>query len=642
MSTLERFEIEAWSEGLDVEIKLASGRDGRGELPKDFFQSYVAMANTDGGCILLGIRESKGHFEVVGIQDVAKVQKELWDNLNNSQKVNLNLLTDRMVTVVADEQGRQIIKVVVPRAKRTERPIYLGQDRFKGTYRRNYEGDYLCGEEVVRRMLAEQGDESRDAVLLEGFDLEDLDAGTLSAYRNDFKSTKPNHPWIELDDREFLRSIGGWGRDRQTGKQGLTIAGLLMFGRLPSILEEIPYYVVDYQERPRSVTEARWVDRVTTDGSWSGNLYDFYRRVILKLGADLKVPFKLVGGSRIDDTPVHQVLREALVNTLIHSDYTGRVSVLVVKRPDLFGFRNPGLMRLSLEEVKQGGISDCRNRNLQKMFQLVGLGEQAGSGISKIYSNWKALNWRSPEFQERSESPEHILLTLKMVGLLPDETVRELDRRFGDRWQGVSNEKRLALATVVNEGQVTHARLMSMTSVHSRDVTLTLNSLVKSGFLESDGIGKGTFYFFPDKRPEFRPDSYGFGPDLELSSDRLELSSDRLDSSSDRLELSSDRLNSSSDRLTANPAHLESLMKISEHVREKKKAAKEDVRNVILRLCKDEFLTQRELSRLLGRSPHTLRNGYLAQMIQSRQLELKYPESVSHPHQAYRSCRENE
>ena len=255
MSTLERFEIEAWSEGLDVEIKLASGRDGRGELPKDFFQSYVAMANTDGGCILLGIRESKGHFEVVGIQDVAKVQKELWDNLNNSQKVNLNLLTDRMVTVVADEQGRQIIKVVVPRAKRTERPIYLGQDRFKGTYRRNYEGDYLCGEEVVRRMLAEQGDESRDAVLLEGFDLEDLDAGTLSAYRNDFKSTKPNHPWIELDDREFLRSIGGWGRDRQTGKQGLTIAGLLMFGRLPSILEEIPYYVVDYQERPRSVTE---------------------------------------------------------------------------------------------------------------------------------------------------------------------------------------------------------------------------------------------------------------------------------------------------------------------------------------------------------------------------------------------------
>jgi predicted HTH transcriptional regulator len=81
---------------------------------------------------------------------------------------------------------------------------------------------------------------------------------------------------------------------------------------------------------------------------------------------------------------VHEALREALVNTLIHVDYTGRVSILVVKRPDMFGFRNPGSMRLPLEEVQQGGISDCRNRNLQKMFQLVGLGEQAGSGIPKI------------------------------------------------------------------------------------------------------------------------------------------------------------------------------------------------------------------------------------------------------------------
>ena len=625
MSMLKRFEIEEWAEGLDVEIKLAAGRDRRGELPKDFFESYVAMANTAGGCIFLGIKELSGRFEVVGIEDVAKVQKELWDNLNNRQKVNLNLLTDSMVAVVVKE-GKQVIKVSVPRAKRMERPIYIGQNPLKGTYRRNYEGDYLCNDEMVCRMLAEQVEESRDARLLEGFGVDDLDLGTLSAYRNQFKSTKPNHPWLELDDREFLRSIGGWGRDRQTGAQGLTIAGLLMFGKLPSILEALPNYVVDYQERPRSVDEARWVDRVTTDGSWSGNLYDFYRRVILKLVADLKVPFKLMGTDRVDDTPVHETLREALVNTLIHGDYTGRVSVLVVKQPDLFEFRNPGLMRLSLEEVKQGGISDCRNRNLQKMFQLVGLGEQAGSGISKIYSNWKALNWRSPEFQEKLEPSDHILLFLRMVGLLPEETVQELKRRFGDRVQGLSNEKKLALATVINEGLVTHTRLMDMTNVHSRDVTLTLSALVNAGFLESDGIGKGTFYFFSDKRPEPRQDSGGFVLNLE--------------SSSDRLDVNSDHLESSSDYLTANSDRLEVLRKISENVRGKKKAVKEDVRNVILQLCQDDFLTQRELSTLLGRSPHTLRNSYLKEMIRSHQLELRYPQTINHPHQAYRSRRE--
>jgi ATP-dependent DNA helicase RecG len=640
MNIVQRTEIEEWAEGLDVEIKRATGRDGKGECPKDFFESYVAMANTEGGYIFLGIAEiAKGSFEVVGIEDVPKVLKSLWDSLNNPQRVNVNLLTDSMMSVI-NVQGKQVIRVRIPRAKRTERPIYMGQNPLKGTYRRNYEGDYLCDDEMVRRMLAEQVEESRDARLLEGFGFEDLDLDTLGAYRNQFKATKPNHPWTELDDREFLRSIGGWMRNRQNGEQGLTIAGLLMFGKLPSILEAMPNYVVDYQERPRSVAEARWVDRVTTDGSWSGNLYDFYRRVILKLVADLKVPFRLKGTKRVDDTPVHETLREALVNALIHADYTGHISVLVVKRPDLFGFRNPGLMRLSLEEVKQGGISDCRNRNLQKMFQLVGLGEQAGSGISKIYSNWKALHWRSPEFEERFSPSEQILLFLKMVDLLPDETMRKLDRRFGDRLKGLSSERQLALATVVNEGQVTHTRLMSMTSVHSRDITLALNALVKTGFLESDGMGKGTFYFFPNERPESRISSDGFFSDV--NSDHLSVNSDCLESNSDRLSVNSDRLESNSDRLNVNSDHWRSLMTIAEPVSGKRKVSKDVFRGVILALCQEKFLTQRQLSELLVRSPHTLRNGYLSEMILSHQLELKYPDIPNHPQQAYRSLLEKE
>lgn len=88
------------------------------------------------------------------------------------------------------------------------------------------------------------------------------------------------------------------------------------------------------------------------NGSWSGN---FFRRVYRKLVADLKVPFSLQDGQRQGDTPVHVALREALVNTLVHADYTGRVSILVVKRTDLFGFRNPGGSRLPLEQVLQSG-----------------------------------------------------------------------------------------------------------------------------------------------------------------------------------------------------------------------------------------------------------------------------------------------
>ena len=75
---------------------------------------------------------------------------------------------------------------------------------------------------------------------------------------------------------------------------------------------------------------------------------------------------------------------------MIHADFHGRCPLLVVRRPGVFIFRNPGHSRLPKEEMLRGGHSDCRNRNMQKMFQFVGLAEQAGSGIPKIYYGWNS------------------------------------------------------------------------------------------------------------------------------------------------------------------------------------------------------------------------------------------------------------
>jgi predicted HTH transcriptional regulator len=86
---------------------------------------------------------------------------------------------------------------------------------------------------------------------------------------------------------------------------------------------------------------------------------------------------------------VHQALREALVNTLIHADYSDRASVLVVKQPTGFVFRNPGIMRVPVAQALHGGESDCRNRTLHQMFLLINLGERAGSGLPKIRAGWE-------------------------------------------------------------------------------------------------------------------------------------------------------------------------------------------------------------------------------------------------------------
>lgn len=95
------------------------------------------------------------------------------------------------------------------------------------------------------------------------------------------------------------------------------------------------------------------------------------------------------------------------------------------------------------------------------------------------------------------------------------------------------------------------------------------------------------------------------------------------------------RLNS--DRLDVNSDRWKSLLTIAEPVRQKGKDPKDKVRETILMLCKDEFLTPRQFSELLGRSPHALKNSYLSEMIQNNQLELRYLDVHDHPQQAYRS-----
>lgn len=414
VTILERLpdELSSLRESAVVECKLAGGHDGKGRLPEDFWPTYSAFANTEGGIILLGIRERREGFELAGIENPAKVRSELFNNLNNRQKVSSNLLTDADVEEI-DIAGKTLLAIRVPRASRQQRPVHLTTNPFGNTWRRLNDGDRALADEDIKRMLAEQVEDSRDTRILPNFGLRDLNADSLKAYRNIFRSDKPDHPWLALDDQAFLQMLGGWREDRASGETGLTQAGLLMFGQWPAIAEALPLYFVDYQERPRGYAETvQWLDRLVPDGSWSGNLFDFYRRVVIKLTAEVKVPFVLQGDTRQDDTPTHKALREALVNALVHADYSGRVSVQVVKEPAGFAFRNPGALRISPSQALQGGISDCRNRTLQQMFLMIGLGERAGSGMSRIVHGWQALG-HGLQLREYFDPQEYTVLEMR-------------------------------------------------------------------------------------------------------------------------------------------------------------------------------------------------------------------------------------
>ncbi|MCR5223523.1 MAG: AAA family ATPase, partial [Lachnospiraceae bacterium] len=160
------------------------------------------------------------------------------------------------------------------------------------------------------------------------------------------------------------------------------MAGLLIFGKGIAIRDRFSNLMMDYRDESHTTDDMRCSDRVTYDGTWENNLFNFFMKVSPKLSADLKKPFVLDNQQRVDDTPIHKAIREAFVNMIIHSDYlldSGTLKIL--KKQDEFIFTNPGSLKLSVEEIFKGGNSKSRNPAMQLMLRMVGFGDNAGSGI---------------------------------------------------------------------------------------------------------------------------------------------------------------------------------------------------------------------------------------------------------------------
>ncbi|WP_047606521.1 helix-turn-helix domain-containing protein [Rahnella aquatilis] len=652
-------DLQTLAESVELEFKQAQGQDGQGKLPQDFWPTYSAMANTRGGYVVLGVKEKKGEFIPVGINDPEKIKKELFNNLNNPNLVNINLLTDADVqTTLLD--NKLILVIHIPIATRHQKPIFLKKNPLEFTYIRLHEGDRHCSQEQVKRMLAEQVEDSRDDKILTGFDLNDIEQESLNAYKQLLAIAKPQHPWLELNNFDLMAKIGGWRKDRQSGQEGITLAGILMFGTWQAIQDAVPHYFVDYQERPEAKTELRWVDRLCPDGTWSGNIFDFYRRTYRKLTTDLKIPFKIKDGVRQDDTLIHVALREALVNTLVHSDYTGRASILIVKRPDMFGFRNPGLMRIPPEIAIKGGETDCRNRRMHQMFLNIGAGERAGSGIPKIYSGWQSANWRAPKLYEKTEHSEQTLLELSTASLIPEYISAQLQKLFGTRFSTLDDFERMIVTTAAIEGWINHQRACQLTSKHTRDVTLALPRLEAKGFLVSSGERKDKSYSLPGMEQPPSPE--------EVFSNALSLISDLTHSEGDLTHSEGDSTHSKSNPISHDAmipridehrdphgrfisplldrpfvdqldvlelSFKNNLLSLAKPARVKRRLTNEEMRDVISTLCNEHYIAISVLSDLTNRTSQNIRQSHLKPMVEKGELKLAFPNKPNTPKQGY-------
>ena len=393
--------IEKYKENNRIEAKKALGG-----LPHSIWETYSAFANTLGGIILLGVEEREDKsLHPIDLPDPELLIEDFWEIANDPRKVSVNILLEKDVTV-EQINGKRIVAIRVPRARRSDKPVFVEGDPFSGSYRRNGEGDYRCTKEDVHAMLRDAAIQAQDMAVLENIELTALDYDSVKRYRIRMEKEHPDHAWVGLEDVEFLYKVGAVGRSGD-GTMHPTAAGLLMFGYEYEIVKEYPAYFLDYREQMES-DKCRTDRIVSSSGDWSGNVYDFYVRVCHKITRDISAPLSPESG---DPAPIHNALREALANCLINADYFGRQGIVIIKRPDMITLSNPGGFRIDVETAKSGGVSDPRNTGLIRMFNLIDVCERTGSGIPHIINVWNKQGWPAPVITESFE-PDRITLSL--------------------------------------------------------------------------------------------------------------------------------------------------------------------------------------------------------------------------------------
>ena len=397
---------------LNTESMGFEAKSARRGIPRSLWESYSAFANTAGGTIVLGLDEPEdgGGFVLSGVRSADSMRDDMWSTLNNPEKISVNVLTDRDLEVVA-AGGVELIVLHVPMADRTLRPVYVGSVN-SGTYKRNGSGDYHCNAEDIAAMYRDAAPQSRDSLPAATAGMDDLDAGSVEAFRKAMSSnTGTVGGWTDEPREEFLRLIGA-ARRGEDGIMRPTMAGLMMFGRGSIVQMTVPGFTLDYREYPDEGDE--WsLRRLSGMPDWTGNLFDFYTYVVNRLPQTVGTGFSVPDGiTRSDDTDLLRALREVVTNALAHADYWGRRGVRIEMRPGRLVVSNPGRFRVPVSEAEEGGCSDPRNETLLRMLNYIGKAERAGSGVRNVFRICRDLGLESPRIEE-GYSPDTVTVTVR-------------------------------------------------------------------------------------------------------------------------------------------------------------------------------------------------------------------------------------
>ena len=318
----------------DIECKKAQ----RG-VPNDAYETVSAFANTAGGYLVFGIKDTGGVLEIVGVIEVDQVQNDFLSCLRSANKVNraINAQED-----VIEHQGETLLVFYIPEAQRNEKPVYLHGD-IRKSYIRRGAGDEQCTQVEIERFLRDASGGTYDGDLLRDLDSEEFfDESSVAWYRRVFHEKQGNRH-ADLNDIEFLNE---WGFVVESNDVLVpTRAAVLLFGKERYVRQILPRGVVDYQRIDVPFEhwspEKRWHDRVVVEE----NIIQVWQILVEKYMRLAERPFSVDSATlrRQDDPPDYISFREAAINLLIHQDYGDHTRKPVVKVfADRTVFWNPG------------------------------------------------------------------------------------------------------------------------------------------------------------------------------------------------------------------------------------------------------------------------------------------------------------
>lgn len=460
------------------ENKYLEYKEAKNSLPKDFWETYSAFANTEGGVVILGIGDD---LEVVGVKDVSKLKSDLFTTLNNPQKVSRKLIEDEDIEEM-NVDGKILLKIFIKEADINHKPIYLNENP-KHAWIRDFETDRKATQEELKVFLRNARDDM-DSDLLDDFDIFDLDEDSINEYKIILSKREPRY--LKMTDQEMLEEIGAFKRDRTKRDRvayKLTIGGLLFFGKYQSIVsaEGLQHFHLDYFNYINA--SKRWSDRVAPgEAGYSNiNIFTFHRIVLNKLITTIKNSFELDDSlyRMSNSVTLEEVLREALINSLIHADYFSDENIRIEAHPTYYKFFNPGKMKISVEEFVKGGNPKPRNNTITTLFRKIGISERAGSGGPEIFAFAKDNKLNKPDVQVGVNSTN---LKIWMVDL-------------ADAHPELSEQEKQILKVLIKEVvPVPSSKIKESVELSKYYFDKSIRKLLEEDLIVQSGQGKGTKY----------------------------------------------------------------------------------------------------------------------------------------------------